>query len=136
MKTLVVLAGIGQLALVGASALIPRLLGWREELAKLRPLTRAVVTTYAGYIAGTNLAFGLLSTVRPAWLLDGSGLARSVATFIATYWGARLVLQFAYYDRNGVPEGIGFRVAEGALVSFFLFLTFVYASVTTGGSAS
>jgi hypothetical protein len=136
MKTLVVLAGIGQLGLVCASLLIPRLLHWREELAKLRPLTRTVVTTYAGYIAGTNLAFGLVSTARPAWLLDGSGLARAVAAFIGIYWGARLVLQFAYYDRKDAPKGVGFRIAEGALVALFLFLTVVYGSVTLRGTAS
>jgi hypothetical protein len=55
--------------------MIPRLLHWREEVSKLRPLTRNVVTTYAYYILGTNLAFGLLSTLKPEWLLDGSGLA-------------------------------------------------------------
>jgi hypothetical protein len=129
MRTLVLLAGAGQIGLVAASLLIPRLLHWKEELAKLRPLTRHVVTTYAFYIAGTNLAFGLLSALRPEWLLDGSGLARSVAGFIALYWGVRLVLQFAYYDRKDAPSGLGFRVAEAALVTLFLALAWVYGLI-------
>lgn len=134
MRTLLVLAGWGQIGLVCASAMIPRLLHWREELEKLRRLTRNVVTTYAFYIAGTNLAFGLLSTIRPDWLLDGSGLARSVAGFIAVYWGVRLVLQFAYYDRKDAPSGLRYRVAEAALAGLFLFLTCVYGLVAWKGA--
>src|SRR5690349_14911641 len=42
MTSLVVLAGIGQLALAVASLVLPRVLGWRAETAKLRPLTRQV----------------------------------------------------------------------------------------------
>ena len=54
---LVVAAGVGQLVLVAASLAIPRALRWPEDLAKLRPLTRQVFWTYAGYIWATNLAF-------------------------------------------------------------------------------
>jgi hypothetical protein len=136
MKTLIFLAGLGQIGLVCASPMIPRLLHWREEVGKLRPLTRNVVTTYAFYIMGTNLAFGLLSTLKPEWLLDGSGLARAVAGFISAYWGVRLVLQFAYYDRKDAPQGIFFRVAEGVLAALFLFWACVYGFVAWGGLAA
>jgi len=134
MRTLIVIAGLGQLGLVGASAMIPRLLHWREEIGKLRRLTQTVFTTYAFYIMGTNLAFGLLSTLRPQWLTDGSGLARSVAGFIAVYWGVRLVLQFAYYDRKDAPSGTIFRVAELALSALFLFCACVYGFVAWTGA--
>lgn len=136
MKTLIVLAGLGQLALVCSSPMIPRLLHWKEELAKLRRLTRNVVVTYAFYILGTNLAFGLLSSLRPQWLLDGSGLARAVAGFISMYWGVRLILQFAYYDRKDVPGRLAFQIAEVALVTLFLFWTCVYGFVAVGSIAA
>src|SRR5262249_15668789 len=129
MRTLLLLAGFGQLCLVGASTMIPRLLHWREELAKVRPLTRPVVTIYALYILGTNLAFGLLSVFHPGWLLNGSGLARAVAGFIAVYWGARVIIQFAYYDRKDAPAGLFFKIAEVLLVLLFSFLTCVYGLV-------
>ena len=135
MKTLIFLAGLGHLGLVCASPMIPRLLHWREEVSKLRPLTRNVVTTYAYYILGTNLAFGLLSTLKPEWLLDGSGLARAVAGFIAVYWGVRLLLQFAYYDRKDAPQGMVFRFAEAALAALFLFWTLVYGYVAWRGAS-
>jgi hypothetical protein len=129
MRTLVVLAGLGQLFLAAASLAIPRVLGWRDELAKLRPLTRQVFWTYAGYIWFTNLSFGLLSTLAPGWLLDRSPLGRAVSGFIAVYWGARLALQFLYFERDAFRGGIGLRAAELALVGLFVFLTLVYGVV-------
>jgi type II secretory pathway pseudopilin PulG len=126
-QRLVFVAGLGQLALVAASLAIPRVLNWQDETAKLRQLTRQVFWTYAAYIWTTNLCFGLVSTVGPGWLLDGSPLAAAVTAFIAAYWAARIVIQFAYFDRTDVPSGIAIRLAEAALVGLFVFLTLVYA---------
>jgi hypothetical protein len=128
LETLVFLAGVGQLVLVLASLAIPRMLGWREETARLRPLTRQVFWTYAAYIWSTNLAFGLLSALAPGWLLDRSPLAAAVSAFIAVYWGARLAVEFCYFDRTGIPAGLRFRAAEAALVGLFLVLTVVYTA--------
>ncbi len=121
--SLLVAAGVGQLGLAAASLAIPRALSWPEDLARLRPLTRQVFWTYAGYIWATNLAFGLVSALAPGWLLDRTPLAGAVSSFIATYWGARLVIQFAYFDRSDMPKGPLFAVGEAALVGLFLLLT-------------
>jgi hypothetical protein len=126
LSQLVFLAGLGQLALILASLAIPFVLRWREETAKLRPLTRQMFWTYAGYIWATNLSFGLISTLAPSWLLDGSPLAAAVTVYMAAYWGARLTIQFALLDRNDAPPGRHIRLAEAALVSLFVGLTAVY----------
>ena len=128
LESVVRLAGLGQLALAAASTAIPHVLRWRTETAALRPLLRQLFWIYAGYILGFHIAFGLLSVLAPGWLLDGSGLAAAVSGFIATYWGVRLVLQFAYLDRSDAPQGSWFSAAEGALVSLFVFLSATYAS--------
>ena len=60
-ETLIFYAGVGQLILVIGSLAIPYVLNWAEDTARLRPLTRQVFWTYAGYIWGTNLSFALLS---------------------------------------------------------------------------
>jgi hypothetical protein len=125
---LVFVAGAGQVVLIVASLAIPRVLRWREDTAKLRPLTRQVFWTYALYIWCTNLAFGLLSALAPGWLLDRSGLAAAVTGFIAAYWAGRLVIQFAYFDRSDAPSGPAVRLAEFALVGLFVYLTAVYGS--------
>ncbi len=104
---LLVGAGAAQLIWVVASLAIPRLLNWKSDLAKLRPLTRQVFWTYAAYIWGTNLSFGLVLTMAPQFLLDRSLLAGLVCGFIAVYWAARVVIQFACCTnwRSACPFG-------------------------------
>ena len=134
-RTLLVLvffAGLGQLALAIGSLAIPYLLGWREDVAKLRPLTRQVFWNYSAYIWVTNVAFGLLSTFAPGALLDGSTLARAVSAFIVLYWGGRLAVQFLYFDRSAMPRGPLFVLGEAALVSLFCYLALVYGAAALG----
>jgi hypothetical protein len=131
-RTFVIAAGFGQLALAAGSLAIPRVLGWREETARLRPLTRQVFWTYAAYIWCFNVSFGLVSTLVPHWLLDEVPLARAVAGFIAVYWAARVVVQFAWFDRQDMPAGAIYRAGEAALVALFVALVLVYGAVATG----
>jgi len=126
LRTLIVFAGVGQLALVIASLAIPAVLGWRAETAKLRPLTRQVFWTYAAYIWAINLCFGLLSALAADRLLDGTPLARLVCGFIATYWIARLAVQFLWFDRTDLPSGWLPAVGEVGLVALFAYLAAVY----------
>lgn len=128
LESFLLLAGGGQLALAAVSLAIPRVLGWRQETARLAPLTRRVFWLYAAYIWGFNVSFGLLSLLAPGWLVDGSPLAASVSAFIALYWGVRLVAQFAWFERSAVPQGARYRLAEVALTLLFVYLTLVYAA--------
>lgn len=124
---LILLAGVGQLALIVASLAIPFVLNWHAETAKLRPLTRQVFWTYSVYIWATNLSFGLVS-LRPDWLLDRSPLAACVTGFITAYWLGRVLIQFFYFDRSDAPPGLHVKLAEAALVVLFLYLTAVYGA--------
>jgi len=127
-RTAILLAGLAQIAIAGTSLLIPRLLRWREETARLEPLTRQVFWTYATYTFATNLAFGSLSACAPELLLDGSMLAAMVSLFICLYWAGRLAVQFTYYDRSVAATGAIFRIAEVAYVGGFAYLTVVYGA--------
>lgn len=118
-RTLIILAGIGHLCLVAGSVAIPGTLGWREDTAKLKLLTRQVFWTWAGYVWLTHLCFGLVSVFGSRLLLDGSPLAGLVCGFIATWWAARIVIQFTYFDRSARPPGAIYFLAEGALIGFF-----------------
>jgi hypothetical protein len=126
LRLLMTLAGVGQLALALASLAVPRVLGWKEETARLEPLTRQVFWTYAGYVLCAHVAFGLLSALAPESLLDSSTLAACVTAFIATWWGVRLVLQLAAFDRSARPSGALFVLLERLLVGAFGFFTGVY----------
>jgi hypothetical protein len=136
---LVVSAGLAQLAIAAGSLAIPRVLRWSEDLVRLRPLTRQVFWTYAGYIWSTNVAFGLVSALAPRWLTRPTPLAGAVCAYIATYWGARVVIQFVYFDRSDAPRGRPYAIAEAGLVGLFLYLTVVYGSLAAchlGGGRS
>lgn len=126
MKALLVLAGLGQLVLALGSLALPRILRWGDDTAKLRPLTRQVFWTYASYIWVTNVCFGVLSTFAPHWLLERTPLARVLSGYITAYWGARVLVQFFYFDRSEAPPGALYKLAEVGLVALFVFLTAVY----------
>ncbi len=129
MNDLVFYAGATQLGIALSSLVLPRILGWREQIPKLDPLTQHVFWTYACYILGTNLFFAGVSMLAPHILTDGTTLARTVCGFITTYWGARVLIQiFAY--RAAKPKGWFFVFADWAFLFAFAFLTFVYGKVT------
>ncbi|MFL6289384.1 MAG: hypothetical protein ACJ759_00625 [Thermoanaerobaculia bacterium] len=128
MRFLLMAAGAGQLALAAGSLAIPAVLKWREDTARLRPLTRQIFWTYAGYIWSFHVCFGLLSLLAPEWLLDRTPLAAAVCGFIAVYWAVRLVLQFTWLDRSDAPRGAVFVAAEVALVALFAGLVLTYGA--------
>jgi hypothetical protein len=136
MNTLLVLSGAGFFLLSLAMLALPCVLDYRNELARVSPLIRQVFCTYSVYIWATNLCFGLLSAFAPGWLLDGSPLARAVCGYIAVYWGARIVLQFAYYDRSVPAVSLFRRVAEVLLVTGFACWTALYGTIAVTGGRS
>ena len=129
-ELLLILAGVGQLALALSSLAIPRLLGWREELQALRPLTRSVFWTYSSYTFGTNVWFALVSMYAARPLAGGGLLAEFVTGFITVYWGMRVVVQFTLYDRSVARGRLLFRLAEIGYVLLFIGLTLTYGFVT------
>ena len=92
LETCVRAAGVCQLGVLIASALVPFRLEWRGVFAALPALHRQMYWTYGAYVAGTILAFGLLAAGLPGELAAGTPLARGVCGYLALFWGARLCL--------------------------------------------
>jgi hypothetical protein len=132
LPTLILLAGIGQLVLAAASPLIPHVLGWKEDTAKLKLLTRQVFWTYAVYIWVINICFGLVSTFAGHLLLERTPLAGIVSGFMAAYWAGRVLIQFFYFDRSQAPPGLLSKLGEIALTGLFIYLTAVYGCAVYG----
>jgi hypothetical protein len=129
-KSVVILAGLTQLAIVISSLLIPRILNWSKETALLSPLTRCVFWTYAGYILGTNLWFATLAIGWPSQLLNGTPLSAMVTGFISVYWLVRVIVQFGWFHRALSEDRLLFKIAEVVYVSGFAFVTIVFAIAT------
>lgn len=122
--------GVAHFGVVFASLFVPRELGWRDDLARVKPINRQIFTTYAGYILTINALFGLLATFGAPWLIERTPLAACVCGFITAYWGVRVVLQFTYYDRKSAPHELKHKLAEAFFIILFsaFTLTFGYAT--------
>ena len=126
---LILLAGAGQLVLCLASPFIPVALGWPAQVRCLPKLLRQVFWTYAAYILASHVVFAAVSLLAGRQLLDGSGWALGVSSFIAFWWGVRLILHFVAFDASEVSASGWHRIAEHLLGLLFLALTGVYLVV-------
>ena len=130
LETCVRLAGVCQLGILTASALVPFRLDWRAELACLSALHRQMYWTYGAYTAGTILAFGLLAAALPGELAAGTPLARGVCGYLALFWGARLCLLGVFDVREHL---VAWWLTAGywALNLVFAGLFLVYGAAAT-----
>ena len=124
----ILLAGIVQLILVVASAAIPRCLNWKGPIGALPKLLGQIFWTYAGYILGMHLFFGVMSTFGTNLLLDGTPQAAIFCGLMMTWWTIRIGLQFFCFDRKGIRQTRFNVLAEVMLVALFLYLALAYAA--------
>jgi hypothetical protein len=129
-QQLTYLCGWAQVALVIGSLAIPKILNWKQELAKVQPLIKQMFWTYAAYILVINLYFGLLSILDYNDISNGSQLSMLITGFIAIYWISRILIQFLYFDRTNFPTGRWNRLGEVVLVMLFVLLSAVYSWAT------
>ena len=120
------LAGAGHFCVLIASFQVPQRLGWREDLAKLTPFNRKLMWVHGGFAVLTIVAFGTLTLLLHDEMLRGDRAAIALATFIGTYWTARIVVDFTYYEHKDWPTGRGFAVGHVLLNLLFAFLAATY----------
>jgi hypothetical protein len=123
---LIVIAGVGQLGVLVASALVPLRLNWREELRGLSRLHRQMYWVYGGYIVLSIVAFAALSIFNSGELASGSGLARGVCAYAAVFWGIRVALQ-AIFDVKEHLTAPWLKAGYLLLTVLFAMFTGVYA---------
>jgi len=126
MARLIFAAGLGQLGVLCASALVPFRLNWREDLRPLSRLHRQMYWVYGGYVVLAIVAFALLSIFNAHELAAGGGLARGVCGYIAIFWGVRLGLQ-AVFDVKAYLTAWWLRLGYFVLTLLFAAFTLVYA---------
>jgi hypothetical protein len=127
LPTLIFLAGLGQLGVLVASALVPFQLKWKSELAILSRLHRQMYWVYGGYVVLAIVAFGLISLFNARELASGSGLARGVCGYIAVFWGIRLALQWVFDVKEHLSAWwlrLGYYILTILFASFTLLYGF------------
>jgi hypothetical protein len=126
MEIVIFWCGVAHFGLCLGSLFIPRALNWKMHLSTLPVLMRQMFWTYAGYILGINLTFGVISVFGAGELLHHTFLARAVTLLIGIYWLTRLAVQFFYFDRSMAPKGFFFLVGEIFLIGLFLVFAVSY----------
>lgn len=119
------LAGVGQLCILVASALVPFRLNFRRDLAPLPALHRQLYWTYGGYVVLGIVTLGTISLTCADELAAGSRLARAVCLYGAVFWGARLGLQ-AVFDVKPHLTAWWLTAGYHTLTVQFLGFTLVY----------
>jgi hypothetical protein len=122
------LAAAGHLLVLGASVQVPDQLNWHEDLASLHSLNRKLLWTYAAFIVLIIVSFGVLTAVFHDAFLAGNPVALGLATLIAVFWIARILVDVFYFSHDDWPEGVEFVIGHAMLTSLFVFLVVVYVS--------
>lgn len=117
-------AGLVQLVIAAANAIVARRLDYRNSLSASTRIVRQIFGVHAGYIAAVILWFGLLCLLFAPRLASGEPMMRFLTAGFATFWGIRAVLQVTLYDkevrRRYRGEDVAFLLACAMLATVFL----------------
>jgi hypothetical protein len=130
MKTLLQIGAGLQLLILIASALVPRVLEWRQNLAGLNPFLRRLFWVYGVFIVLTIVAFAMLTFLHAGAMAAGEPVARSLCAFIAIFWTARLVVQIAVFDARPFLTNWFYKAGYHALTVIFTALVLIYGRAT------
>jgi hypothetical protein len=98
MITCLYLAAALQLSILIASAQVPQIFDWKNNLAALPSFLRRLFWVYGAFIVLVIVAFAILTFLHAKEMAAGVPAARSLCVFIAIFWSARLFVQFAVFD--------------------------------------
>jgi hypothetical protein len=127
MKSLLVAGGVLHFVILIASALTPRVLDWRANLAALHPFLRRLFWVYGSFIVLVIVSFGALTLFRADELASGAAFPRAVCAIIAIFWLARLAVQFFVFDAKPFLTTTFLRIGYHGLTLLFAALIFIYS---------
>lgn len=126
MKTWLIIGGLLHFVVLIASALTPRVLDWRTNLAALPSFLRRLFWVYGCFIVLAIISFGALTLLHAGELASGEALPRSVCAMIAIFWLARLGVQFFVFDARPFLTTTVLRLGYHGLALLFTALVFIY----------
>jgi alginate O-acetyltransferase complex protein AlgI len=123
------LAAAGHFCILIASFQVPYRLGWKADLASLRPFNRKLLWVYGGVTIYTIIAFGTMTLLLHDEMMRGDRATNALAIFIAIYWLIRIVVDFTYFSPSDWPKGKQFVIGHILLTALFTFLSATYFTV-------
>ena len=126
LNILLLIAGLLHFAILTASALVPRVLDWRANLATLHPFLRRLFWVYGVFIVLIIIGFGTLTLLDARAIAAGDPVARSLAAFIAVFWLARLAVQLFVFDARPFLTNWFIRAGYHGLTLAFIYFAAIY----------
>ncbi|MEK6248980.1 MAG: hypothetical protein N2C12_12425 [Planctomycetales bacterium] len=123
---LIFIGGILHFGILLASAMVPKVLDWKDSLNKLDGLSRQLVWVHGAFIVLVIAGFGMLSMLLASSLVNGTPLARGICLFIAIFWTARLMVQFFVFDATPFLKTAFLRMGYHGLTFVFTYHAVVY----------
>ena len=127
MKTWLIIGGLLHFVVLIASALTPRVLDWRTNLATLPSFLRRLFWVYGCFIVLVITSFGSVTLLHAEALASGAALPRSVCAMIAIFWLARLGVQFFVFDARPFLTTTLLRAGYHGLTLLFTALVVIYS---------
>ena len=119
------LAGGLHLLVAAANFVLPGMLEYRKNLAKVSPIIRQIFLVHAAYIVLVLGGFGAICLWFADDLCGGSRLGRFVCEFLAVFWCLRIVIQFGFYDRATKREH---PIGNFIFSAIFLYFAAIFAA--------
>ena len=120
------IAGVLHLGLICAGALMPRAVNLRANIAGLPPFIRRLFWVYYSFIGLCVVSFGIITVTLAGTLASGSGLARAMCLFMATFWTLRLIAATFVFDVRPYLTNQFWRLGYQATNIVFIYLPVVY----------
>ena len=133
LQIFIIIGGILHFAILTAGAVVPKVLNFRGELAKVNAMLRQLVWVYGIFIVFTLISFGVISLANAATLAAGTPLARWFCGFVAVFWTIRLVVQLFVYDPTPYFTNAFYKLGYHGLTAVFTYFAVVYGVAAWGG---
>jgi hypothetical protein len=99
LRTGLELAAILQFGIALLNLALNRIMGWKDDLARMPLLVREVHQVHSWFISATLLIFAVLTWLfAEAFASSADPIHHWLAAAIGLFWGFRVVLQVAYYS--------------------------------------
>jgi hypothetical protein len=121
------LAGALHLLVAGANFVLPGILRYRENLARVSPIIRHIFLVHAFYIVLVLIGFAAICLLFPADLCGASSLGRFLSGFLAVFWSLRVIIQFGFYDKATKKEH---PIGNLFFSAIFLYFAIVFIVAT------
>ena len=104
---------------------LPAAFGWRRELASASQLNREVSYVHCFFIGLACVLWGLLPLCAEGQLLRPGHVTRLVLIGAIAFWGSRLIIQLAVFNRHA-RESAAWLILSAAGTVLWLYLTAVW----------